>query len=197
MLNKNIITVIKPRTINIITLTKMDAMAAMAAMAAATTELMALFNVELKKECKDLNCRGELDAPFALLFLEISHPFMSYNRAFKIRGKAADDYLSFVFGGMKEVDLARFNEDYDSAMHAEKDTYHTEVRKVVATLVKIIKVLSAEKKALEKAGIIFDDNNRFTVYRMLKDEYVPVLNAFLPLLQQMNLVPRHIGSRFS
>ncbi len=209
MLNKNIIRVIKPRTINIITLTKMamaamDAMDAMdaamseAAKATATAELLALFNEELNKECGELNCRGELNALFAQdarLFLEISHPFMSFTRALKIHWKAADDYLSLAFGGMTEDELARFKEDYESAMHAEKDTYHTEVRKVVTTLVKIIKVLLAEKKAMEKACIVVNDDNRFAIYARLRDEYKPTLYAFLPLLQQMNLVPLHFRSR--
>jgi hypothetical protein len=207
LLNKNIITVIKPRTINIITLTKMDAMAAMAAMdamdaaatATATTELVALFNEEFNKECGELNCRGKLDAPFArdaLQFPEISYQFMSYKRALKIHRKATNDYLSLAFGGMKKDELAQFKKDYESAMHAEKNTYHTEVKKVVATLVKIIKVLLAEKKAMEKACIFVNDDNRFAIYARLREEYIPTLYAFLPLLQQMNLVPHHFRSCF-
>jgi hypothetical protein len=179
----------------------MDAMDAMdaAAEATATTELIALFNKGLKKECGELNCRGELDAPFArdaLQFPEISYQFMSSMHALKIHGKATDDYLSLAFGGMTEDELAQFKKDYESAMHAEKNTYHTEVRKVVATLVKIIKVLLAEKKAMEKACIFVNDDNRFAIYARLREEYIPTLYAFLPLLQQMNLVPHHFRPCF-
>lgn len=143
--------------------------------------------------CSDLNRCGELDALFvryALLFSEISRTFMSYMSAFEIREEAANDYLSYARSGMDEDVLAQFKKDYESAMEKAKDAYHTEINRVVGVLVAIIKVLSVEKKALENVGIIFDDNNRFEVYKILKDEYVPVLYAFLPLLHQMNLVPR-------
>ena len=99
-------------------------------------------------------------------------------RAFDIRDKAADDYLSYESSGMDKDVLAEFKTDYDTTMKDEKIDYLIEVKSVVVVLVDIIKVLSEKKKALKNKG-----------YRMLKDEYVPVLNGFLPLLQQMNLVP--------
>ena len=176
LFNKNIITVIKPRTINIIVLTKMDA-----AKVIATAELVKLFRLEMCIKCVNLNCRDELEASFvqcALLFPDISSPFKRYMRAFDIRDKAADDYLSYESSGMDKDVLAEFKTDYDTTMKDEKIDYLIEVKSVVVVLVDIIKVLSEKKKALKNKG-----------YRMLKDEYVPVLNGFLPLLQQMNLVP--------